>query len=231
MAEVQEGAIRVVAMKEAVLADNRKEADGLRARLRAENTFMLNIMGSPGAGKTTFLLDTFTRLPQEVSVGVIEGDIASTCDTEKMLAAGIDSVQLRTGGCCHIDVPMVEEALACIGTKADLLVIENVGNLVCPAEFDTGAHVSTMLLSVPEGYDKVFKYPLMFQVCEALVVSKWDAVELFDDFDFEALCQGARQLNPAIKIFKVSAKTGEGMEQWAAWLSGKMEENQKGAVL
>lgn len=218
-----ENDVRVVSIREAVLADNKAEADAMRAYLSGNGVFMFNVMGSPGAGKTTFLLDTFRRLPENVSVGVIEGDIASTIDAEKMAAASIDSIQLRTGGACHIDIPMVEESLAAIGLNHDLLVIENVGNLVCPAEFDTGAHVSVMLLSVPEGYDKVYKYPLMFTVCEALVISKCDVMSAFEDFNLGAAIEGARKLNPSLKVFPVSAKTGEGMGAWVEWLMQRMK--------
>lgn len=222
MPNTTEDNIRVVNIKEAVLADNSEEAGAMRDFLASKNTFLLNVMGSPGAGKTTLLLDTFARLPHEWQVGVIEGDIASTIDAQKMAQANIDTVQLRTGGACHIDIPMVREALAEIGTDADLLVIENVGNLVCPAEFDTGAHSSVMLLSVPEGYDKVFKYPLMFTVCDALIVSKCDTLPVFDDFDMQAVYAGALKLNPNLQIFEVSAKTGAGMDEWVAWLKDRI---------
>lgn len=139
-----------------------------------------------------------------------------------MNEAGIGVVQLRTGGACHIDVPMVEESLASIDHDCDLVIIENVGNLVCPAEFDTGAHANVMLLSVPEGYDKVLKYPLMFTVCDALIVTKCDTRFIFDDFDMPALYEGARRLNPNISIFEVSAKTGDGMDDWVGWLRRRM---------
>lgn len=222
MTGAKENDIRVVSIKEAVLADNKVEADAMRDYLNAEGAFMLNVMGSPGAGKTTFLLDVFKRLPKGLRVGVIEGDIASTADAQRMQNAGIDTVQLRTGGACHIDVPMVREALAAIGVNHDLLVIENVGNLVCPAEFDTGAHANVMLLSVPEGWDKVLKYPLMFTVCDALVISKCDTKVVFDDFDAQAVRDNARKLNPRLEVFEVSAKTGEGMDAWRAWLTNRM---------
>lgn len=224
MGRTIEDNIRVVSIKEAVLADNRAEADAMRDRLAKAGVFMLNVMGSPGAGKTTFLLDLLRRLPADLRVGVIEGDIASTVDARRMAAAGIDTVQLRTGGACHIDIPMVSDALDEIGLAHDLLVIENVGNLVCPAEFDTGAHLSVMLLSVPEGYDKVLKYPLMFTVSDALVVSKCDTLPVFDDFDMGVVRERARALNPRLEVFEASAKTGEGMGEVARWLAGKMDE-------
>lgn len=216
--------IRVVKVKESVLADNKVEADAMRARLSEAGMFMVNIMGSPGAGKTTLLIDTLRRFPRELSVGVIEGDIASTVDARKMALENIDTVQLRTGGACHIDIPMVEQALEEIGNDHDVMVIENVGNLVCPAEFDTGAHKNVMLLSVPEGYDKVYKYPLMFTVSDALVVTKADTLPVFDDYDLKAVEFEARKLNPALEVFVVSAKTGEGMDEWVQWLLHSIRE-------
>ena len=220
----EENGVRIVSIKEAVLADNKNEADAFRADMTASETFLLDVMGSPGSGKTTMLLKTIEMLSDSYRFGVIEGDIASTIDAEKMKRAGIDSIQLRTCGACHIDVPMMKEALSAIGTDYDVLVVENVGNLVCPAEFDTGAHKRVMLLSVPEGYDKVFKYPLMFSICDALVVSKCDTLPVFDDFDMAAVHDGAQKLNPDLRIFELSAKTGAGINEWITWLTEQISE-------
>ena len=222
MASILEDEIRVVAMKEAVLADNQREADALRAYLAGQGVYMLNVMGSPGSGKTTLLLELLGKLPDDMSMGVIEGDIASTVDARKIAAADVDTVQLRTGGACHIDTEMISPAIEEIGTNHDLLVIENVGNLVCPAEFDTGSHANLMLLSVPEGGDKVLKYPLMFTISDALVVTKCDLLPMFDDFDMAALREHATLLNPDLEVFEVSSKTGEGVDDVASWLLVKM---------
>jgi hydrogenase nickel incorporation protein HypB len=206
-----EGAIRVVAIKEIVLADNKKEADTVRDQLREKGTLMLDVMGSPGAGKTTFILNTIARLRGKYSFGVIEGDIASTIDAKIMLKAGID-------------VPMINEALNVFDKKHDVIIVENVGNLVCPAEFDTGAHIRIMLLSVPEGYDKVFKYPLMFTVVDALIISKCDTLPVFDDYNVEAVKKEALRLNKKLTIFEVSAKSNVGMEPWVCWLNERIEQ-------
>lgn len=216
--------IRTIDIKQAVLSENAGLADELRARLTASGTFLLNVMSSPGAGKTTLLLETIRRLRDRgIRTAVIEGDIESTVDSEKMDAAGVKAVQLRTGGACHLDASMIEAGLNELDvTDYDMVAIENVGNLVCPAEFDTGAHRRVMLLSVPEGHDKAFKYPLMFTVVDCLVITKTDYLP-DSDFDLAALRDEARRLNPGLTVFEVSARTGDGMGAWCEWVSKAIE--------
>ena len=223
--------IKTIDIKQAILSDNAGLADTLRTNLTASGTCLLDVMGSPGAGKTTLLLATITRLRERgIQTAVIEGDCESTVDSEKMDAAGVKAVQLRTGGACHLDAAMVEAGLAELTVADyDLIAIENVGNLVCPAEFDPGAHRRAMLLSVPEGHDKTFKYPLMFTVADALVVTKTDYLDL-SDFDMDALHTEARRLNPSLQIFEVSAKTGTGMDAWCDWITAGVRQNSERAL-
>jgi hydrogenase nickel incorporation protein HypB len=211
--------IRTIDIKQAVLSENTGLAESLRDGLTASRTLLLDVMSSPGAGKTTLLLETIRRLRNRgISTAVIEGDIESTVDSEKMVAAGVKAVQLRTGGACHLDASMIEAGLKELDTDDfDMVVIENVGNLVCPAEFDTGAHRRVMLLSVPEGHDKAFKYPLMFTVVDCLVVTKTDYLP-GSDFDMAVLHREARRLNPSLTVFEVSARTGDGMDDWCDWV-------------
>lgn len=211
-------AIRLIDIKEAILSDNQDLADQIRRRLEAMKVFMLNLMSSPGAGKTSLIVETIRRMKEEFRIGVIEGDIESIVDSEKVMTEGIPAVQLRTGGACHLDAPMIDEALKTMDLDAfDVILIENVGNLVCPAEFDTGAMRKAMILSVPEGDDKVLKYPLMFSVCDALVVNKIDYRTL-SDFDTVTLRERVRKFNPGIQIFETSCRTGEGIDEWCRWL-------------
>jgi hydrogenase nickel incorporation protein HypB len=210
--------IRLIEIKEDILSDNDAVAKRLRDKLTREKTFLLNLMSSPGAGKTSLILKTIEKLRDDLQMGVIEADIDSIVDAEKVAAQGISAIQLRTGGFCHLDASMVEKGLDSMDLgKFDLIIIENVGNLVCPAEFDTGAIKNVMILSVPEGDDKPLKYPLMFTVCDVLVVNKVDYME-FSDFDIKAMRERVLNLNPGIKIFEVSAKTGQGIETWTNWL-------------
>jgi len=210
--------IQLIEVKEDILADNDAAAKELRDSLKKEKTFMVNLMASPGAGKTSLLLQTIQALRNDVNIAVIEADIDSIVDAEKIAETGIQSIQLRTGGFCHLDVSMVKKGLAALDTGAlDLIFIENIGNLVCPAEFDTGATIDIMILSVPEGDDKPLKYPLMFSKCHALIVNKVDYLSL-SDFKIELMEERVRRLNPDIKIFTVSCKTGEGIDLWANWL-------------
>ncbi|RJP85868.1 MAG: hydrogenase accessory protein HypB [Desulfobacteraceae bacterium] len=210
--------IQLIEVKEDILADNDAAAKELRDSLKKEKTFMVNLMASPGAGKTSLLLQTIQALRNDVNIAVIEADIDSVVDAEKIAETGIQSIQLRTGGFCHLDVSMVKKGLAALDTGAlDLIFIENIGNLVCPAEFDTGATIDIMILSVPEGDDKPLKYPLMFSKCHALIVNKVDYLSL-SDFKMELMEERVRRLNPDIKIFTVSCKTGEGIDLWANWL-------------
>ena len=210
--------IRLIEIREEILSDNLQLAEEIRQDLLREGVFMLNLMASPGGGKTSLILDTIHRLRDEFRIAVIEGDIESTVDSEKVAALGIPAVQLRTGGACHLDAPMIRMALDGMDLSAvDLLLIENVGNLVCPAEFDTGATIRAMILSVPEGDDKPLKYPLMFSVCDALVVNKIDYLP-DPGFSMAALKERVLKLNPGIRIFEVSCRTGEGLDEWVRWL-------------
>ncbi|MBA4422032.1 MAG: hydrogenase accessory protein HypB [Syntrophus sp. (in: bacteria)] len=211
--------IRLIEVKEEILSDNNKTAGEIRERLRAAKTMLVNLMSSPGSGKTSFILRTIEGLGGSLRLGVIEADIDSVVDAEKVAARGIPAVQLRTGGFCHLDATMVTQGIDALDISGlDLVIIENVGNLVCPAEFDTGAHRNVMILSVPEGDDKPLKYPLMFSICDLLVVNKIDYLSL-SDFNMELLRQRVLALNPRIKILEVSCKTGAGIEGWVDWLN------------
>ncbi len=215
--------IRLIDIKEEILSDNQDLADDIRGLLLKEKVFMLNLMASPGAGKTSLLIKTIRQLKNDFQIGVIEGDIESLVDSEKIMAEKVPTVQLRTGGACHLDAPMINTALEQIDLKnLDLLFIENIGNLVCPAEFDTGATCKVMILSVPEGDDKVLKYPLMFSVCDALVINKTDCLPYFD-FNIDLLKERLQKLNPDIKVFEVSSKTGEGLDSWCKWLETEIK--------
>ena len=209
---------KIIEVKESVFADNDREAAQLRQELKQSGTFLLNLMSSPGSGKTTTLLRTIETLKDELRMGVMEADIDSDVDARKIAEAGVKSIQLHTGGMCHLDAGMTEQGLREIGTDGlDLVVLENVGNLVCPAEFDTGAVKNAMILSVPEGHDKPLKYPLIFTVCDALLINKTDVLPYFD-FDMDKVVEYAHRRNPKLEIFPVSAKTGEGMDAWCDWL-------------
>jgi hydrogenase nickel incorporation protein HypB len=217
------GNVRLIEVKEEILSDNIKLAGEMRGRLRKTKTMLLNLMSSPGSGKTSLILRTIESLKGSLRLGVIEADIDSTVDAEKVAARGIPAVQLRTGGFCHLDATMVAKGVDALDAgNLDLVIIENVGNLVCPAEFDTGAHKNAMILSVPEGDDKPLKYPLMFSICDLLVVNKIDYLSL-SDFDTAALRQRVLALNPRIRILDVSCKTGEGIGEWIDWLKGEVE--------
>ena len=209
---------KIIEVKESVFADNDREAARLRQELKQSGTFLLNLMSSPGSGKTTTLLRTIEALKDELRMGVMEADIDSDVDARRIAEAGVKSIQLHTGGMCHLDAAMTEQGLREIGTDGlDLVVLENVGNLVCPAEFDTGAVKNAMILSVPEGHDKPLKYPLIFTVCDALLINKTDVLPYFD-FDMDKVVEYAHRRNPKLEIFPVSAKTGEGMDAWCDWL-------------
>jgi len=214
--------IKLIEVKEEILSDNIKQAEEVRERLRKTKTMLLNLMSSPGSGKTSLILQTVEGLKGSLRLGVIEADIDSTVDAEKVAARGIRAIQLRTGGFCHLDATMVTRGIdAMTVNDLDLVIIENVGNLVCPAEFDTGAHKNVMILSVPEGDDKPLKYPLMFSVCDLLLVNKIDYLSL-SDFDIAALRKRVLALNPRITILEVSCKTGAGIESWIDWLKGEV---------
>ena len=209
---------KIYEIKQRVFADNDLEADNMRTELKKDKTFLLNLMSSPGAGKTTTLTQTIQALKETFRIGVMEADIDSAVDADTISKTGVKVVQLHTGGMCHLDADMTRQGLSQLDTSdIDLAILENVGNLVCPAEFDTGAVKNAMILSVPEGDDKPLKYPLMFQVCQCLLINKIDVLPYFD-FDLEACKERVRKLNPDIKIIPISARTGEGMDEWIQWL-------------
>lgn len=214
--------IRTITLKQNILANNDRAADGLRAQLKAERTFLLNLMSSPGSGKTTTLKATIARLKDKLRIGVMEADIDSDVDARAIAETGVKSIQLHTGGMCHLDAGMTEQGLKELGTAdLDFAILENVGNLVCPAEFDTGAVKNVAILSVPEGHDKPLKYPLMFEVCQALIINKIDVMPYFD-FDMDKVREFALKRNPNIEIFPISAKTGEGVDAWCSWLEAQV---------
>lgn len=214
---------RVLEIKQSVFEDNDRDAEALRQDLKREKTFLLNLMSSPGAGKTTTLTRTIESLKDEMKIGVMEADIDSDVDAHTISKTGAKVIQLHTGGMCHLDADMTRQGIKGLGTEEiDLAILENVGNLVCPAEFDTGASRNAMILSVPEGDDKPLKYPLMFSICDVLLINKIDVLEYFD-FDLEACKERAKKLNPNIKIIPVSARTGEGIEEWADWLRAEVK--------
>ena len=209
---------RVIEVKQSVFADNDKDAEALRRELKEQGTFLVNLMSSPGSGKTTTLTKLLKTLPQDMKVGIMEADIDSDVDAGTIAATGTKVIQLHTGGMCHLDADMTRQGVRQLGTEGlDLVVLENVGNLVCPAEFDTGAALNMMILSVPEGHDKPLKYPLIFQVCDILVINKIDVLPYFD-FDLEKVREFALRRNPNLKIFPISAKTGEGVDALADYL-------------
>lgn len=209
---------KIIEVKESVFADNDREAARVRAALGEKGTFLLNLMSSPGSGKTTTLLRTIERLRGELRMGVMEADIDSDVDARTISETGVKSIQLHTGGMCHLDAGMTRQGLEGLGTEnIDLAILENVGNLVCPAEFDTGAVKNAMILSVPEGDDKPLKYPLMFSICDVLLVNKIDVAPYFN-FDLDKCVERVKKLNPNIQVFPISALKGEGIEPWADWL-------------
>lgn len=213
--------MKINVVKNVLDANNRLAAEN-RALFDAKNIFVINLMSSPGAGKTTLVERTVEALKGPFRIGVIEGDIQDTCDAERVAAHGVPAVQINTGGSCHIDGNMVREALPALDLGAlDLLIVENVGNLVCPAEFSVGENCKVMLLSTPEGADKPSKYPLMFHESAALIVNKTDLLP-YVDFDMAKAKQVAKAINPQLDIFEVSCKTGSGLESWTAWLSSRI---------
>lgn len=219
--------VRIIEVKQSIFEDNDKDAERLRAELKEKGVFLLNLMSSPGSGKTTTLLALAKALEGRVKMGVMEADIDSAVDAETMMQAGVKSIQIHTGGMCHLDADMTRQGLYEYGLDdAELIVLENVGNLVCPAEFDTGAVKNMTILSVPEGHDKPLKYPLMYETCDLLVVNKIDVMPYFD-FDREKVVEYAKKRNPNIDIIFISAKTGEGVAELADWLVKEVKEWQK----
>ena len=216
--------VKIIQVKQSVFEDNNRDADRLRSQLKEQKTFLLNLMSSPGSGKTTTLLALSKALKGRLRMTVMEADIDSAVDAQAMLSAGVPTIQIHTGGMCHLDADMTRQGLSQINTEeADLVVLENVGNLVCPAEFDTGAVKNMTILSVPEGHDKPLKYPLMYETCDLLVVNKIDVLPYFD-FDTDKLVEYAKRRNPEIDILFVSAKTGEGIPALADWIVKEVNE-------
>ena len=216
--------VRIFEIKKSVYENNDLEANKLRERLKKEKTCLMNLMSSPGSGKTTTLLRTIEKLRDEFRIGVMEADIDSAVDAETIAATGTEAIQLHTGGMCHLDAGMTESGIDAMGTQdVDFAILENVGNLVCPAEFDTGASLDVMLLSVPEGDDKPLKYPLMFSKVDALLINKIDVKPYFN-FNSDAVRERVKKLNPNIVVFEISALTGEGVKEWTDWLAGKIRE-------
>ena len=221
--------VKLIKVRESIQADNDQHAQDLRKELKACKTLLINIMSSPGAGKTSLLLQTTGRLKDDYRMAVIEADIDSTIDAERLADSGVEAIQLQTDGFCHLDVLMVQQGLDSLDPHVlDIIFIENVGNLVCPAEFDTGAALDVMILSVPEGDDKPLKYPLMFSKCDALIVNKTDFLGTpLTDFDLELLEKRVRKLNREIRIFPLSSRTGEGIKAWTDWLANMAAEHNK----
>lgn len=216
--------MKIIELKESITASNDEDARALREELKQNHTLLINLMASPGAGKTTFLGKTIKDVGDKIKIGIIEADIDSDVDAKKLAELGVEAVQAHTDGMCHMDAGMTRKALEELHYQNnDLVFLENVGNLICPAEFDTGAGRNVMILSVPEGDDKPLKYPLMFTKSDVLIITKIDTISVFD-FDFDKCEQRAKKLNPNIQIFKVSAKTGEGMEEWEKWLSAQVKQ-------
>ena len=220
--------VRVIEIKKSVFEDNDKDANLLRKELKAKGVFLLNLMSSPGSGKTTTLIQTINRLKDKIRIAVMEADIDSDVDAIKIKeATGIQSIQLHTGGMCHLDAEMTRQGLQGLDLKdIDLVILENVGNLVCPAEFDTGSACNAMLLSVPEGHDKPLKYPLMFSICDVVVINKMDVLPYFD-FDIEKCKEYIHMRNPKAQVIPISAKTGEGVDAFARWLLEKVQDWKK----
>ena len=219
--------IRVIEVKESIFADNNADADRLRGQLKKQGTFLLNVMSSPGSGKTTTLKQTIGALKDEMRIGVMEADIDSDVDAAAILETGARAIQIHTGGMCHLDADMTRQGLTEFGTEdLDLVILENVGNLVCPAEFDTGAVKNAVILSVPEGHDKPLKYPLMFEVANVLIINKIDVLPYFD-FDLDKVTEFAHMRNPGLEIFPISAKTGEGVDKWVEWLRKQVNDWKK----
>jgi len=209
---------KILEIKQSVFADNDKDADALRAELKEKKVFLLNLMSSPGSGKTTTLTKTIEALKDKVKIGVMEADIDSDVDAKTISELGVKAIQLHTGGMCHLDADMTRQGLRGLETEdVELAILENVGNLVCPAEFDTGAVKNAMILSVPEGHDKPLKYPLMFSICDVVLINKIDVLPYFD-FDMEKCKEYIAMRNPNARVIPICARTGEGIETWAEWL-------------
>lgn len=218
---------KILEIKQSVFADNDKDADLVRKELKEKGIFLLNLMSSPGSGKTTTLSRTIEKLKNEWKIGVMEADIDSDVDAKTISELGVKAIQLHTGGMCHLDADMTRQGLRGLeADDVDLVILENVGNLVCPAEFDTGAVKNAMILSVPEGHDKPLKYPLMFSICDVVLINKIDVLPYFD-FDMEKCKEYVAMRNPNAKVIPICAKTGEGIEEWTKWLSDEVNKWKK----
>ena len=216
--------VKIIEIKQSVFKNNDEQAEKLRKSLKEKGVFLLNLMSSPGSGKTTTLKATINALKDKIKIGVMEADIDSDVDAKKIAETGVKSIQLHTGGMCHLDAEMTKQGLDALDTgDIDLAILENVGNLVCPAEFDTGAVKNTMILSVPEGDDKPLKYPLMFSISDVVLINKIDVLPYFD-FDVEKCKEYIHERNPKAKVFTICAKSGEGIEEWAEWLNSEVQE-------
>lgn len=216
--------VRILEIKQSVFADNDRQAEELRSELKEKKVFLLNLMSSPGAGKTTTLMRTIEALGDDLRIGVMEADIDSDVDARTIAQSKAKVIQLHTGGMCHLDAQMTRQGLEGLETNdIELAILENVGNLVCPAEFDTGASKNVMILSVPEGHDKPLKYPLMFSICDVVLVNKIDVLPYFD-FDMDKCREYIHMRNPNAKVIPICAKTGEGIDEWTRWLAGEVKE-------
>ena len=216
--------VKIIEIKQSVFKNNDEQAEKLRKSLKEKGVFLLNLMSSPGSGKTTTLKATINALKDKIKIGVMEADIDSDVDAKKIAETGVKSIQLHTGGMCHLDAEMTKQGLDALDTgDIDLAILENVGNLVCPAEFDTGAVKNAMILSVPEGDDKPLKYPLMFSISDVVLINKIDVLPYFD-FDVEKCKEYIHERNPKAKVFTICAKSGEGIEEWAEWLNSEVQE-------
>ena len=216
--------VKILEVKQSIFASNDEQAEALRKELKKKKVFLLNLMSAPGSGKTTTLRRTIAALKDELHIGVMEADIDSDVDARAIAETGTKAIQLQTGGMCNLDAEMTRQGLEGLGEDGlDLVVLENVGNLVCPAEFDTGAVKNAMILSVPEGHDKPLKYPLMFQVCDVVLVNKIDVLPYFD-FDMDKCREYVAMRNPQAKVIPICARTGEGMDEWTAWLKEQVSQ-------
>ena len=216
--------VKILEVKQSIFASNDEQAEALRKELKKKKVFLLNLMSAPGSGKTTTLRRTIAALKDELHIGVMEADIDSDVDARAIAETGTKAIQLHTGGMCHLDAEMTRQGLEGLGEDGlDLVVLENVGNLVCPAEFDTGAVKNAMILSVPEGHDKPLKYPLMFQVCDLVLVNKIDVLPYFD-FNMDKCREYVAMRNPQAKVIPICARTGEGMDEWTAWLKEQVSQ-------
>lgn len=219
--------VKIIEIKQSVFKNNDEQAEHLRKSLKEKGVFLLNLMSSPGSGKTTTLKATINTLKDKIKIGVMEADIDSDVDAKKIAETGVKAIQLHTGGMCHLDAEMTRQGLEALNTEdIDLAILENVGNLVCPAEFDTGAVKNAMILSVPEGDDKPLKYPLMFSISDVVLINKIDVLPYFD-FDVEKCKKYIHERNPKAKVFTICAKSGEGIEEWAEWLNSEVKKWKK----